>query len=577
MGIDHPIDITTEQRKIILSLLDRHLPNTTTWVYGSRAKWSARPESDLDMVVFAKPEQSDQVIELREAFEKSDLPFRVDLFTWDTVPEHFREQITADHRVLMQKKKRERANRWRNVTLGDYIEVNDATYSPKEAWREVNYLDTGSISENRISEIKKLFVGRDKIPSRARRKVQLGDIVYSTVRPNQRHYGRLRKLPENLLVSTGFAVMRGKKELACTEFIYWFLAQDHIVEQLQAIAEHSTSAYPSIKPKDIEELTLDLPPPREQRAIAHVLCTLDDKIELNQRMNKTLEAMAQALFKSWFVDFDPVHAKAALKGNASQIPSAPEHRPMNTHNGAKLSKLPNDANVPIQKGTPWTTERARSYLDKMDPTIAALFPDRMVDSELGAIPEGWRVASVGEHAANFDAKRVPLSKVQRAKRKGRYPYHGASGVIDHVDDYIFDGIYALIGEDGSVVKENGMAVTQYVWDKFWVNNHAHVLQGKGAVSTEQIYLHFFFRPITPYVTGAVQPKLSQKRMNSVPFVHSGNSICEVFAKKVASLFTQIRQHTASTKTLINLRDTLLPKLMSGELRPENAEILALAK
>ena len=574
MGIDHPIDITTEQRKIILSLLDKHLPNTTTWVYGSRAKWSARPESDLDMVVFPKPEQSDQVFELREAFEESDLPFRVDLFAWDAVPEKFRKQITANHVLLVQKIKTEPPNGWKHATLGDHIEINDSSYSLKEAWRQVNYLDTGSITENRISEIKKLIVGRDRIPSRARRKVQPGDIVYSTVRPNQRHYGILKKPPDNLLVSTGFAVIRGKEELACTDFIYWFLVQDHIVERLHTIAEHSTSAYPSIRPKDIEALTLNLPPPSEQRAIAHILNILDDKIELNDRMNKTLEAMAQALFKSWFVDFDPVHAKAALKGNGSQTPSAPEHWPMNTHNGAKLSKSPHDA---IQKETPWTTERARSYLDQMDPTIAALFPDRMVDSELGAIPKGWRVASVGEHTANFDAKRVPLSKVQRAKRKGRYPYHGATGVIDHVDDYIFDGIYALIGEDGSVVKENGMAVTQYVWDKFWVNNHAHVLQGKGAVSTEQIYLHFFFRPIAPYVTGAVQPKLSQKRMNSVPFVHSGNSICEAFAEKVASLFTQIRQHTASTKTLINLRDTLLPKLVSGEFRPENAKVLAVAK
>lgn len=130
--------------------------------------------------------------------------------------------------------------------LGDYIVVNDATYSQKEAWRQINYLDTGNITENRISEIQHLIVGKDKIPSRARRKVQPGDIVYSMVRPNQRHYGLLKELPEKLLVSTGFAVIRGKEGLACTEFIYWFLAQDRIVEQLHTIAEHSTSAYPSI-------------------------------------------------------------------------------------------------------------------------------------------------------------------------------------------------------------------------------------------------------------------------------------------------------------------------------------------
>ena len=97
MGISRPIDITAEQRKAILALLDKHLPNTAAWVYGSRAKGTARPQSDLDMVVFAKPKQSDRVFDLREAFEESDLPFRVDLFVWDTVPESFRKQIIADH------------------------------------------------------------------------------------------------------------------------------------------------------------------------------------------------------------------------------------------------------------------------------------------------------------------------------------------------------------------------------------------------------------------------------------------------------------------------------------------------
>jgi type I restriction enzyme S subunit len=75
--------------------------------------------------------------------------------------------------------------------------------------------------------------------------------------------------------------------------------------------------------------------------------------------------------------------------------------------------------------------------------------------------------------------------------------------MDYVDDFLFDGIYLLVGEDGSVVQDSGMAVAQYVWGKLWVNNHAHVLQGKSAVSTEQLYLYFHFEPVAPYVTGAV--------------------------------------------------------------------------
>lgn len=97
MGIDRAIDITGEEHEVILDLLHRHLPGVEAWVYGSRAKRTSRPESDLDLVVFAPPEQSQKVGDLREAFEESNLPFRVDLFVWDEVPESFRDQIEGDY------------------------------------------------------------------------------------------------------------------------------------------------------------------------------------------------------------------------------------------------------------------------------------------------------------------------------------------------------------------------------------------------------------------------------------------------------------------------------------------------
>ncbi len=119
MGVDQPIDITEEQRKTILTLLDKYLPNTTAWAYGSRAKWTSRPQSDLDMVVFAKPEQKSRVADLREAFEESNLPFRVDLFVWDTVPEEFRERIEAEHVVLVGAERGYTDTDWQETTLGE--------------------------------------------------------------------------------------------------------------------------------------------------------------------------------------------------------------------------------------------------------------------------------------------------------------------------------------------------------------------------------------------------------------------------------------------------------------------------
>ena len=318
MGIKADIDITADQRRIVLHLVRVHLPDVAVWAYGSRVNGNARPHSDLDIVAFTAPGQNERVADLRHAFEESDLPFAIDLFAWDDLPESFHRHIERGYVVLQHgaPDARRPGNGWRSVTLGDCAIINDASYSPKEAWPFIHYLDTGNVTDNRVAAIRRLVPGTDTIPSRARRKVQPGDIVYSTVRPDQCHFGLLKDPPDNLLVSTAFAVIRGKAGVAHTDFLYWFLAQRHVVERLHTIAEHSVSAYPSIRPDDIARLELRLPPLPEQRRIAHVLGTLDAKIALNRRLNATLEDMARALFKSWFVDFDPVHAKAALKRHA---------------------------------------------------------------------------------------------------------------------------------------------------------------------------------------------------------------------------------------------------------------------
>ena len=278
------------------------------------------------------------------------------------------------------------------------------------------------------------------------------------------------------------------------------------------------SPIPSTTRSAVYVLDLDVPPIVEQHAIARVLGILDDRIELNRRMNETLDAMARALFASWFVNFDAVRAKTE-----GRDPGLPKH-------------------------------------------IADLFPDTFENSELGEIPKGWRNEVLGKHMNNFDSKRVPVSGAERSKRQGPYPYHGAAGVMDHVDDYLFDGIYLLVGEDGSVVHEDGLGFTQYIWGKCWVNNHAHVLQGKGSVSTEHLYLYFRFAPVAPYVTGAVQPKLSQGRMNLMPFLFPGDDLCQAFAEVVRPWFERWRASADEMMTLAAIRDALLPKLISGELR-----------
>lgn len=198
---------------------------------------------------------------------------------------------------------------WKECKLGDICKTKINSYSEKDNWSFVNYLDTGNITENKISDIQFIDLSSESLPSRARRKVQLNDIIYSTVRPNQKHFGIIKNQPENFLVSTGFAVLHINKIIADPNFIFYNLIQNENTESLHAIAEQTTSAYPAIKPYDIENLSIKLPPLPTQQKIARILSSLDDKIELNNKINTNLEQQAVALFKNWFVDFEPFGGK----------------------------------------------------------------------------------------------------------------------------------------------------------------------------------------------------------------------------------------------------------------------------
>lgn len=194
--------------------------------------------------------------------------------------------------------------RWRKIRLGDFCVTNADSYSPREEWGFVNYLDTGNITNNTIDSIQYIGIKSEKLPSRARRKVKRNSIIYSTVRPNQRHFGIIKSQPENFLVSTGFAVIDVNTNVLDADFLYYLLTQDALVEALHAIAEQSTSAYPSIKPSDLENLEIEIPDLDTQRKIADVLSSLDRKITQNTDVNENLLQQAQSIFTQEFLTLD---------------------------------------------------------------------------------------------------------------------------------------------------------------------------------------------------------------------------------------------------------------------------------
>ena len=581
------IDLTTKQSKMVKQLLRKHLPNTEVWAYGSRVKFSSRPDSDLDMVAFATPEQATDVMLLKEAFEESDLPFTVDFFVWDEVPDNFHKTIKREHFILQKmngkvpaqtlpsgdrarphnpaprqimKPAMHTPHGWIPKKVSDIAQINAEAYSPKENWGLVNYFDTSSVTKGVFSDAQS--IPGDQLPSRARRKIRDGDIVYSTVRPNQRHYGIIKNPPANTLVSTGFAVVRGKQKVCDTRFLYYALTQGTIVEYLQNIAEQNVSAYPAVLPKDLASLEILLPPLREQRAIAHILGTLDDKIELNRQMSQTLEAMAQALFKSWFIDFDPVHAKAALRTtNANNSPLAGE-----------LARQGQSPQTRRWGDITTTLKRARAYLNRMDPKIADLFPDRFEDSELGPIPEGWQVCSLDQIAdymnglacqkypAGPEEPGLPVIKIRELRsmscnQADRSTANVPSKYLVRDGDILFSWSGTLlikpwVGGDG-ILNQHLFKVSSSDYPKwfyyFWTLHHMQDFIGIAAdkATTMGHIKRHHLSDAKVYIP-------------SEALMHATNTHLKPMLQSAIDKLIENQQ-------LIATRDTLLPRLLSGEI------------
>lgn len=185
------------------------------------------------------------------------------------------------------------------------------------------------------------------------------------------------------------------------------------------------------------------------------------------------------------------------------------------------------------------------------------------DKTDGVVPETWKQGTVGDVIELHDSKRKPLSGPERAKLDKVYPYYGAASCMDYVDDYLFDGVYLLLGEDGTVTDENNCPVLQYVDGKFWVNNHAHVITGKAGFTVEMLYVLFSLTNVEEYVTGAVQKKISQANLNRIPIIIPINEICKEFNDIIQPFFEKIRILRKENANLIAERDRVLNEIMSG--------------
>ena len=373
--------------------------------------------------------------------------------------------------------------------------VTDGTHDSPKQQKYGKHLITSKHIKNRTIGFENAYLiskeDYDKINNRS--KVDQWDVLISMIGIYCGFCYVERNNDINYAVKNVGILKTGSKRKA--EWLYYYLCSPIGKNYLQSIRAGSTQPYISLG--ELRKMPIPVLEHEITDRILYILDSIDEKIELNKKINDNLIELATSFHKQWFIDY------------------------------------------------------------KLDD-----FSGNMINSEVGEIPDGWSVKELGDLMNNFDSKRRPLSSRQRENRKGNIPYYGATSIMDYVDDLIFDDIYVLMGEDGSVIKEDGTPFLQYIWGKAWVNNHAHVLKGK-AFSTEILYLYLLKMNVSNVITGAVQLKINQANMNSIKVVCATKDIYDKFDKIIQPVFQMIRQIKEENDRLVRLRDILLPKLMSG--------------
>lgn len=381
------------------------------------------------------------------------------------------------------------------MRLGDCCKTNLHTYSEKEKWSLIRYLDTGNITEGRINEIQSLYPGVDKIPSRARRKVSVGDILFSTVRPNQKHYGIIEVGTDNLLVSTGFTVVTVDTTIADPYFIYYYLTQSSVIESLQAIAEQSTSTYPSIKPSDIEDIELDLPELETQKKIGTTLRMLDRKRSLNEEINDNLYEMVNAYYSSLFKDIE-----------------------------CEMTTIGNYAERIYSGGTP-TTSNATYWDGGFGWFSSGETRNRFVISTEKTITQAGIDNSSTKLAAKHD---IVMASAGQGFTRGQ-----TSMLL--IDTYVNQSVIVIHADRN---------VLPYL---FW--NLANRYEELRAISD----------------SSSIRGSLTTKMIAAFEIPLANEESLQAFADFSWSVIPQIENNLLENDRLAAIRDTLLPKLMSGEI------------
>jgi len=453
------------------------------------------------------------------------------------------------------------AGEWKTVTIKD-VSINitkgttPTTLGGHFVDQGISFIKVESINDDgRIESNKLAYIDESTNMLLSRSILQKDDILFTIAGT----IGRVALIPKNILpanVNQAVAIVRPNQKVVLPRFLFYALRDDSRVRQAQTRVVQSVQANFSLG--ELSSLEIPLPPFPEQRAIAHILGTLEDKIELNRRMNKTLEEMARALFKSWFVDFDPVRAKASVRR---------EH-------------------------PDWTNAQvSRAACPNLKPEIAELFPDRLVDSELGEIPEGWEVTylrdilgeivSGGRPKGGAAEEGVPSVGAENVIGLGKYDFSKEKYIPrDFFKELQRKGAAVRSGDvllykDGAQIGRKTYFDCGFPHAECAVNEHVFILRAKHP--SYQRYLFFWLdqdsmtQEIISLNSNSAQPGINQQAVLRLPFLIPLDPVVYAFNDISKALTDRLLASCLENRTLAALRDALLPKLISGEIRVKDAE------
>ena len=336
--------------------------------------------------------------------------------------------------------------------------------------------------------------------------LDVNDVLISTV-------GTLGKTavvkePINYTFQRSVGILKPNPEKVDSYFLKYLLDTDYYQKILTDASAGAIQKCIFIS--TLKSLPINLPNIAIQQRTAKVLLELDRKIALNRQINQNLEALARQLYDYWFVQFD----------------------------------------FPDANGKPYKSSGGKMVYN---PILKR------------EIPEGWENIKLAELVRLEDSKRIPLSTYERENRKGIYPYYGATGIMDYIDDYLFDDEIILLAEDGSTSDEHGFPIVQYVWGKVWVNNHAHIIYPQNP--NHKIYTYFMLKliPVKLIETGSIQKKINQDNLLKYNSIKVPTNILDDFTKIVSPLWRKKMITTEEILSLTKQRDELLPLLMNGQV------------